>query len=258
MGILAADIGNSTISIGILKGKEIDVYRMLSSPVLSPLDYKKKLISFIDISRVASVTDGVLCSVVPEAVEPMAEALGDITGNEPMIVSSACDSGITLDIDNPEGLGSDRVASAAGALSLADPPIVILDFGTATTVNFIDPGPDGSALFRGGAILPGLGLMGQTLASKASQLPRVNHGGVVNLPGKNTEDSIVAGITYATAGGVERIIEEVEQATGLKYRVMVTGGMLEYAAAYIRRPTKRQPALTLRGLFRIFERSTGM
>jgi len=258
MSILAADIGNSTISIGILKGTEIDVYRMLTLPVLNPPDYRKKLMSFLDISRVASVTASVLCSVVPEVVDPLAEAMGDITGSEPMIVDNTCDSGLTLDIDNPEGLGSDRIATAAGALSLADPPIAILDFGTATTVNFIDPGPDSSAIFRGGAILPGLRLMGQALATNASQLQQIHHGGAVRLPGRNTEDSILAGITYATAGGSERILEEVEQATGLKYRVMATGGMLEYAAAYIRRPTKRQPALTLRGLFSIYERSTGL
>ena len=258
MSIIAADIGNSTISIGISKGTEIDVYRMLTRPVLNAADYRKKILGFLDMSHVASVSASVLCSVVAESTEAMTEALDEISDHEPLIVDSLADTGITLDIERPETLGADRLASAAGALSLADPPIAVIDFGTATTVNFIDPGPDGTAVLRGGAILPGLGLMGQSLETNAAQLPRVSQGGVVTLPGKSTEESILAGITYATAGGVERILEEVEQASGLKYRVMVTGGLLEYAAAFIRRPTKRQPALTLRGLLEIYQRSRGI
>jgi len=255
MSIIAADIGNSTVTIGILKGTGIDVYRIGSRPVLTPSDYKMSLRNFMDISRVPGAAGAVICSVVPDVVEPLSEALKDICECQPMIVTNSSAFGLTLDVENPDTLGTDRVASAMGALRIADPPIAIIDFGTATTVNFVAPGPDGTAVFIGGAILPGLGLMGHALASNTSQLPRVDQGGVVRLPGKNTQESILAGLTYATAGGVERILEEVEQATGLKYRVIVTGGLLEYAAAFIRRPTRREPALTLRGLFAMYEQN---
>jgi type III pantothenate kinase len=258
MGILAADIGNSTITIGLLKGAEIDIYRISSGHVLEPAEYRDKLQGFMDISRAANANGSVICSVVPEVVEPLADALEEITGCEPLVADNSTASGLELEVENSETLGTDRVASAVGALQIADPPIAFIDFGTATTVNFIDPGPGGQAIFRGGAIMPGLGLMGHALASNTSQLPRVEQGGVVRLPGRNTEDSILAGITYATAGGVERILEEVEQVSGLKYRIIVTGGMLEYAAAFIRRPTRREPALTLRGLFSMYEQSRGL
>jgi len=255
MSILAADIGNSTITIGILKGTEIDIYRMSSRSVLEPGEYMARILKFMDISRVASAKGSVLCSVVPELLEPLAKALAEITGEGPLIVDGSSSSGLVLDVENPGKLGADRIASAVGALKIADPPIAIADFGTATTVNFIEKGKGGEPVFTGGAILPGLGLMGHALAANTAQLPRVKEGGTVRLPGRNTEESILAGITYATAGGVERILEEAEAASGNKYGLIVTGGMLEYAVAFIRRPARPEPALTLRGLFEIYEQT---
>lgn len=257
MNVIAADIGNSTITIGICKGKGIDVYRMPTHPVASPDEYLGKFSGFMDISNVAGVEDGVICSVVSDITPVIAEAMEELTDRKPLVISNDMALGIKLDIENPETLGTDRVAGVVGALTLADPPLAVLDFGTATTANFIEAGPDGTAVFSGGAIMPGLALMGQALESNTAQLPRVAHNDIVRLPGRNTPESILAGITYATAGGMERIIEEMEQVTGSKYRVLVTGGMLEYAAAFIRRPTKRDPALTLRGLLSIQGRTRG-
>lgn len=256
MSIIAVDIGNTTVTVGILKGAEIDIYRMSSRPVLEQAEYRKRFLNFMDISRVAGASGSVICSVVPEVVSPVSSALGKITGKEPLVVDSSFATGLVLDVENPEALGTDRIASAMGALKIGDPPIAIVDFGTATTVNFLDSAPEGDPVFRGGAILPGLGLMGHALAASTSLLPRVREGGEVKLPGRNTEECIRAGIAFATAGGVERILEEVEQAQGHKYSLVATGGMLDYAAGFIRRSVKREPALTLRGLFEMYEKST--
>ena len=251
MNLIAADIGNSTISIGIAKGIEIDLYRINTHPLLRARDYTDKFTRFMDISNVATIEGGVICSVVPEATPLISEAIREVTGSEPLVVDNSMDMGMEFEVHNRETLGTDRMASAVGAMSIADPPVIVVDFGTATTINVIEADKDGKPVYKGGAIMPGLRLMGEALEGHAAQLPRVAHNGTVSLPGKTTESSILAGITYATAGGIERIIEEIEQDSGLKYRVMVTGGMLEYGAAFIRRPTKRQPALTLRGLLRL-------
>ena len=160
-------------------------------------------------------------------------------------------TGIEFQIREPEKLGTDRIAAAAGACDLFSAPVAVIDFGTATTLNFIGSGNK----YKGGAIMPGLGLMRNSLFSDTAQLPEVTVSKPVSPLGTDTAECIRSGIVYGTAGAAERIISEVEKAEGENFKIVVTGGNAEFVLPFLRKVEHIEPALVLKGLRSIYERN---
>lgn len=249
--LLAIDIGNSSINIGIF-APELLLHRLRTDPLQSPSWYRGRLAEVLGKKGMDKGPGGVvISSVVPGHTEALRAGARMLTGREPLVVGPGIDTGLRFDIRNPEELGSDRVAASLAAAELHGPSVAVLDFGTATTVSFVGKGH----VFKGGAILPGLELMGRCLSQGTAKLPEVAPEAPVSALGKDTAANILSGMIYGTAGAVERIIAEVEELDGEHYKVVVTGGQMGLVLTYLRRVDAVEPALTLRGLKFIYERN---
>jgi type III pantothenate kinase len=182
-----------------------------------------------------------------------------LSDKEPLIVGpETIDSLIRLDVNDPSKIGADRIASSLAASEMFGPPVAVMDFGTATTVDFISSG----SIYNGGAILPGLSIMARALSGNTALLPDVDFKrdaifeGVEPI-GKNTDGNIISGIIYGTAGAVANIVEVVERSEGISYRIAVTGGFMQHMLPFLKRSDFKEPALVLKGLKIIYESNNG-
>jgi|Deesub1362A_J573_1020465.scaffolds.fasta_scaffold00183_29 type III pantothenate kinase len=249
LSLLAIDIGNTSINVGLFVDGLI-VHKLNTRPLRSPLWYRNELESILKMEGIDKAPEGVvISSVVPGHTEVVKEGVRKLSGKEPLVVSPQVVKGLKLDIKSPEELGADRLTASFAAVRLFGAPVAVVDFGTATTVNFVGSGN----VYKGGAILPGIGLMSRALWSETAKLPKVEVTRASSALGKNTADCILSGIIYGTAGAVERIISEVEELEGEQYKVAATGGFLEVVLPNLKRVDFVEPALVLKGLKIIYE-----
>jgi type III pantothenate kinase len=252
--IIAIDIGNSSISIGYFGSKGLIVQKIPTHPMKSPLEYRKLMHEFIRENNIEKGRGaGIISSVVAGHTENLKEALEGLSGpgsSDVVIVSHAL-SGIGLRIPHPEELGTDRIANAVAAFSLMRKPVIAVDFGTATTITVVD----GNGDYRGGSILPGIGLMNEALGMKTSRLRKVDVAPPENSLGKDTTGCILSGLVIGTAGAVERIVSEIENETGVSYDVILTGGFSPLMDPFIRRSHTVRTDLTLEGLKILYEKN---
>jgi type III pantothenate kinase len=243
--LLVLDIGNSTVTAGIFFGEALRTFSMPSSLESTVDDLTRAL------GAQAKEIDGVaLSSVVPALTTLVVKAIEKLTGIVPHILTHD-NSLMAFNVDDPSTVGADRIASAIGAVELFGSPLAVVDFGTATTVGFIS-GSREHAVFEGGAILPGLSLMSDSLVRGTAQLPSVAFDKEARVVGKDTAGNILSGIIYGTVGAVERIIEGGDPEG--KYKVVVTGGNMRHLVPIMNRFDFEEPALILRGLRVYYER----
>lgn len=264
--MLAIDIGNSAIGVGLFYdglNDGLKVQEISSQPPLSRAEYA---LAFREMLRPVGqglqkafredLRGVIISSVVPALTEAVLSAARDATGEEPLLVDHRTGGVPRMDIRAPEMLGADRIAVAVAACELAGTPVAAIDFGTATTVNFVMRDEKGEfGVFKGGAILPGLGMMLDALAGGTAQLPSVKLGKETAVLGKDTEESILSGVVCGTAGAVEKIIQSVQEAEGVAFRVVVTGGLRKHVIPFLRRVDLEEPHLVIKGLEIIFERN---
>ena len=252
--IIAVDIGNSSISIGYFSSQGLMVQKIPTHPLRSPFEYRKMMRDFVQENNIENGrVAGIISSVVSGHTEPLKEALEGIseTGREALVVVSHELAGIGYRIPHPEELGTDRIANAVAAFSLVRRPVIAVDFGTATTISVVDS--EGN--YRGGSILPGIGLMNEALGMKTSRLRKVDLAPPGKSLGSDTAGCILSGLFIGTAGAVERIISEIEGETGVSYDVVLTGGFSRMMDSFIRRPHTVSADLTLEGLKILYERN---
>lgn len=253
MNLIAIDIGNSSISIGFFTGAGLVVQKMDTRPLKSSSEYAALVNGFIKEKNIDKIYEGVIISsVVPGHTDAFETACKTLCGKEPLILTHKLNTGIDFQINEPEKLGTDRIAASAGACSLFGAPVAVLDFGTATTVNFIGSGN----IYKGGAIMPGIRLMEKALFKETAQLPEIELSMPLTPLGKDTMGNMLSGIIYGTAGAVDRIIAEVEEMGGERFKVAITGGYAEVVAPFLKRGDYVEPSLVLKGLKYIYERNS--
>ncbi|MCE5194646.1 MAG: type III pantothenate kinase [Nitrospiraceae bacterium] len=252
MNIMAIDIGNSSINIGFFRGLTIVSKKISARPALSSSGYETAINKILKEDKTPSSFEGsIISSVVPDNTENIKNACKSLCKKEPLILNHKMNTGMTLDIREPEKLGVDRIAACAGACGLFGPPVVVIDFGTATTINFVVK----DNVYKGGAIMPGLQLMKNSLASETAQLPDVNLTKPKTAVGRDTGENILSGIIYGTAGAVEKIIKEAEKNGKDHYKVVITGGNHEIMLPFLSKIDFIEPDLVLKGLKFIYERN---
>jgi type III pantothenate kinase len=251
--LLAMDIGNSTVALGLFDGGTFVSRRQPTDLSRSAENQVKALESFLQWAEAGSELEGIIiCSVVPAVCQTMKAALRRLFTLDPLEVSPEMTGGLTLDVEQPETVGPDRIASAVAAATMLGTPVVVVDFGTATTVNIIDSG--GSlGVYRGGAIMPGINMMFRALSEHTASLPLVGPSGALEAIGRTTSDNIRAGVLLGTAGGVERLIREAASELEGDIKVAVTGGMMEYVGSHLPQADLAEPDLVLKGLRAIYE-----
>jgi type III pantothenate kinase len=250
--LIALDIGNSLINIGFFHDKGLFVRKIKTHPLKPYEIYASLLRDFLtEISIEKNTLEVIISSVVSGHTNVLTEACKDLMLETLLILSPEIKTGLVFDIPKSEELGSDRIANSVASYELYKGPVAAVDFGTATTVSIV--GKD--AHFIGGVILPGVGLMNESLAKGTSKLSEV----VLRPPeaalGTDTSGSIQSGLFYGTAGAVERLLEEIEKEVGIRLKVVVTGGFSHIISKFLKREYDLRQNLTLEGLKIIYMRN---
>ena len=196
--ILALDIGNTHIVMGCMEGRDIRyLCRMATNRLTTGAEYAVTISRLLEFAHIApDAFDGaIISSVVPQVTRSLSEAVKMLSGIEPMVVGPDIRSDLTVRLDDPATLGSDLLVAAVGALDIYQPPLILVDMGTATTVTVVDA--DGA--FRGGAIIPGVQLSLSALASHTSLLPSISLDAPPRAIGTNTVDCMKSGSILGTA-----------------------------------------------------------
>ncbi|NCO68295.1 MAG: type III pantothenate kinase [Nitrospirae bacterium CG_4_10_14_0_8_um_filter_41_23] len=250
--LIAIDIGNSSINIGFFTESGLFVQKIDTSPLMSPSGYLALLNRFKKEKNIDKTPEGIIISsVVPGHTDVLRETLKGLASVEPLIVSCKINTGLKFNIPNPEELGSDRIANAAAAYELYKCAVAVVDYGTAITISIVGKDAD----YIGGAIMPGIGLMNNSLAKGTSKLSVVPLSPPELALGTDTIRCIQSGLFYGTAGAAERILREIEKEVGFGLKVVLTGGYGGIISKFIRRKHVLRPHLTIEGLKTIYMRN---
>jgi type III pantothenate kinase len=248
--LLLIDIGNTSTTIGFYSDGNIkNVFRLKTSiDVRDKEEYSYILNGFVLRHKIKKPAGAVISSVVTQATPAIKSAVKRTFGVEALIVSCKIKTGMKFNIKNVERLGADRIADAVAAYRLYKGPLLVIDFGTATTFSYIDA----KGQFGGGAIMPGILLSADTLAHNTAGLPRVELKKPDKALGKDTAENILSGIILGHAGAVEKIIKEIKKEVGRDFKVIITGGYANLMTKYVK-IDHYNPLLTLEGLRMIYE-----
>ena len=252
--ILAVDIGNTHICLGTAEGDTVrNIARLVSDPLRTENEYAVLIREMLYVEGIvgASFEGSILSSVVPPITGTMKLALEMVTGKKPLVVGSGLKTGLNIRIDDPAQLGSDLAVGAVAALHAFKPPVVVLDMGTATTFSVVD----GKGVFRGGAILPGLGLSITALAGGTSQLPDIQIEAPEKCIGTNTVDSMKSGAVFGTAAMIDGMVERIEKELGESVTLIATGGLAGRVVEYCSHEIVYDPDLLLKGLAVLYQKN---
>lgn len=250
--LLAIDVGNTNIVLGVFdKERLVESWRVGTKTQITPDEYAmifKDLFNFagLDFRQIEGV---IVSTVVPPLLPVMTEMSRKYFRIEPMIVTNEIKTGIRIRYDNPKEIGADRIVNAAAAFRLFGGPLIIVDFGTATT--FCAVTKDGEYL--GGAIAPGIKISAEALFQKASKLPRVELTRPRSVIGSDTVSAMQAGIIYGYAGLVDGVVERIRKTLSPDAKVVATGGLAELISPETKSIQEVRPHLTLEGLRMLFE-----
>ncbi|MFN7966048.1 MAG: type III pantothenate kinase [Acidobacteriota bacterium] len=251
MGLLAVDIGNSNMVVGLFQGEQLVHSWRLASRRENTADEIEALLGLLLGSQRAEVSHSVLASVVPALTAPTSEAIARLTGSPPLEVAPGIKTGLKIRTDNPAEVGADRIVNAVAALSLFGGPAIVVDLGTATTLDVVTAAGE----YLGGLICPGPQLGADALSTRAARLPRVElsvPGGVV---GHNTVDAMRAGVMFGHAAMVDGLVSKIQEELGIKAKIILTGGLASTVAPLLDHYDVIAPQLTLDGLRLVWDRS---
>ena len=246
--LLAVDIGNTNITLGVFENESIlETYRLPSDRELPQEEYEILLHTLF---KKYNIQACIVASVVDELNRTFKHAADNVFHLDSMLLTNKLNLGIKLRLKNPKEAGADRIANACGAYVLYSKPAIIVDLGTATTFDILDKNGD----FLGGVIMPGLNLQFRALNSNTSKLPKIEADTVDNAIGDNTADAILSGVIRGSACAIEGLIAQCEKELGSKAVIIATGGYSSLISKYMDRKFDFvNPYLTLEGLRFLYE-----
>lgn len=253
--LLTIDIGNTNMVFGIYKGEEmLGSFRLSTSSTATSDEIGILAVSYFERFgyRTEDLKACIIGSVVPQVMYSVTSAIIKYFGVEPLVVGTDVDTGLKFDKRCYETgrLGTDRAINCIAALEKYGAPFVILDFGTATTIDAV--GPDG--VYKGGTIGPGLQVSLDALVSRTAMLPRVELQMPQTVLGRNTVEQIQAGVVAGYVGNMEYLIRQVmEEMNCDRIKVIATGGLSRMIAQQTDRINIVDPMLTMDGLRMIFD-----
>lgn len=222
--LLAVDVGNTNIVLGVIDGEKLVCSGRLSTNVYeTEIEYSMKLKTFLQIHDVFEIDDAIISSVVPALVRTLKESVKLVCDVDALIVGPGVKTGLNIKIDNPAELGADIVVGDVAVINKYPLPAIVFDFGTATTASVIDK----SGAHIGGAILCGVRTALNALSSETAQLPQIDISAPSKLIGTNTIDCMKSGSVVGTAAMLEGLVSRFEKELGEKATVVVTGGIGE-------------------------------
>ncbi len=252
--LLAIDIGNSNIVIGgIEENKTRFEARIATDRIKTSDQYGVEIKSMLDLFHVAldEVEGCIISSVVPPVFNAVRTGVVKVTGKNPMVVGPGIKTGLNIHMDDPTSVGSDRIVIAVAALQEYKPPLILVDMGTATTIEVVDQGNT----YLGGCIIPGVRVSAEALSNRASQLPGIQLDKPKRVIGKNTVECMRSGIMYGAAAMLDGMLDRMEDELGKKTTVVATGGMAQFIAPLCKREMKLEKDLLLKGLNIIYRKN---
>ncbi len=252
--LLAIDIGNSNIAIGVIREDEILFeVRIATDRARTSDQYGVEIKNMLEANGVhkEDIHDCIISSVVPPVYTAVWTGVYKILGRSPMAVESDMDTGLELCLDLPSQVGADRIVVAVAALEKYEAPLIIIDMGTATTMEVVEPG----AKYMGGVIIPGLRVSLDALTGRTAQLPAISLGRPGRVVAKNTADCMRSGILYGTACMLDGMIDRMGEELGHDSTVIATGGLAPFVTPLCRHEIRLEPDLLLRGLNVLYKRN---
>jgi type III pantothenate kinase len=253
--LLAIDVGNTNTVFALFDGDYLrGVWRMATNSQRTADEYAVFLETLIHDKHLPTViiTAAIIGSVVPDANFNLSKLCRDYFKCEPRFVGTPdINPGLKILLDKPDEIGADRIINAVGALAVHKPPLLIIDFGTATTFDVVDA--DGH--YAGGAIAPGIHLSLRALHLAAAKLPRVDIAPTKQAIGKNTHEAIQSGIYWGYVGLISGLIARIASECGQPMTVIATGGLATLFKDAIPAIQHIDQELTLRGLYLLHARN---
>ncbi len=250
--LLALDIGNTNITLGVFDGERLAAtWRLSTDHAKMPDEYSVTLTQLLQLRgmTVGDVDAVALCSVVPPLTPTFVELCRGFFGVEPLVVGAGTRTGIRILYDNPRDVGADRIVDAAAAMKLYGGPVIVVDMGTATVFDAVTAEGD----YLGGAIVTGMTIAHDALFSNTSQLRRVELISPETAIGRNTIHAIQSGIVLGYADLVRGMVARFDLELGGGAKVVATGGMAHIIEKEAGVFDDVNPDLTLTGLRLIHE-----
>ena len=253
--LLVVDVGNTNTNFGVYEGENLQVMFKLTSKLSRTSDeFGTSITELLKLNNIdkEKITGVCIASVVPNVMHSLIAATERYLGCKPLIVGPGTKTGIKIKTDNPRELGADRIVDAVAAYHKYGGPVLVLDFGTATTYDLITE--DGS--FVVGITAPGIRISAKALWEDTAKLPEIEIRKPASILATETVSSMQAGLVYGQIGQTEYIIEKVKEESGLKeLKVVATGGLGKIISDETKKIDVYDKFLTLEGLRLIYEKN---
>jgi type III pantothenate kinase len=250
--LLAIDIGNTNLTLGLYEGDKLGPrWRLATVHERMPDEYGLQFAGLLDHSHhvPGDLTGVCIASVVPPLTGKVVEACRSYLAQEPLVVDTGVKTGVRIRYEDPRAVGADRIMDAAAVQQFYGGPACVVDFGTATTFDAINAEGD----YLGGAIAPGIGIASEALFLRAAKLPRVDLQRPPAAIGRNTVHAMQSGLLYGYASLVEGMVARFRKELGPSMKVIATGGLAEIVAQETDVIQIIAPWLTLDGLRLVWE-----
>lgn len=253
--LLTIDVGNTNITIGLFKEDVlVGKFRMTTKINRTADEFGFTICDLLMHKKFTpeDVNAVIIASVVPDVMHFLVSAVETYLGVKPLVVSSGIKTGISVVTENPKEIGADRIVDAVGARALAEGPLIVVDFGTASTYDLI--GPKGT--FEAGITAPGIETAAHSLWGGAAMLPAIEIKKPRSILAKETISSMQAGLIYGAIGQTEYIVKKIKEESGYKdAKVIATGGLGKIIAAETDSIDIYSKNLTLNGLRIIYNKN---
>lgn len=252
--LLVIDVGNTNIVLGIFKGNELmDHWRVSTNRLRTTDEYGVLIRNLFYLNGVNSdeIDAIIISSVVPPVMPTLERMCQRYFGLTPLVIGPGVKTGMDIKYDNPREVGADRIVNAVAAYEKFGGPVIIIDFGTATTFCAVDK----KGTYLGGAICPGIGISTDALVQRTAKLPRIEVVRTDKVICRNTVESMQAGVFYGFVGQVDGIVARMRKELGCKAKVVATGGLAVIVAPATDAIDVVEPMLTLEGVRIIYDRN---
>ena len=223
--ILVVDVGNTNITCGVYEGEELKAtFRLMSKMPRTSDEYGMMLTELLRMKDIDSkdIEGSIVSSVVPDVMHSLTGGLVRYIGTEPLVVGPGVKTGLKITTENPRAIGADRIVDAVAAYEKYGGPVLVLDYGTATTYDYVTA--DGC--FAAGVTAPGIRISAEALWEKAAKLPKIEIKKPKSILAQETISSMQAGLMYGQIGQTEYIIKKMKEEIGVAdIKVVATGGL---------------------------------
>ncbi len=253
--IFVVDVGNTNMTLGVYEGENLKAtFRMMTKTPRTSDEYGVMLTTLLANRGITTdmIEGCIVASVVPDVMHSLTGGILRYIGTKPLIVGPGLKTGIKIVTENPRAIGADRIVDAVAAYEKYGGPVLVIDFGTATTYDLVTV----EGHFAAGITAPGIRISSEALWSQAAKLPKIEIQKPKSILAQETISSMQAGLVYGQIGQTEYIIRKVKEESGLAdLKVVATGGLGRLISDETETIDVYDSALTLDGLRIIYEKN---